>query len=269
MKGAVLVVVSSLLFHGCLPPPAKFLNLQRPLTPVEMDIVVKGIHTALTGTTLRLVQERRVDDREVLMGPGGIPRMIRGTHTAVGVSPDGELIAGIIGGIPGGGGISMGVPRTFVSLIEYTGHAAPRCDDAPATGEMVVEYLLDVAAQTWTVTARESRPGEREPVHPLEMLKTPASLRSGEGRLVHTRIARAIVFKTPFDAAHPHITGDPAPNPAEFVPVQTLWIDTNSLLPLRWEVTQRDAIVAAYDFVYERLDFQRPAGIEVPVCVSR
>jgi len=63
------------------------------------------------------------------------------------------------------------------------------------------------------------------------------------------------------------LTGDPAPNPADFIPIQSLWIDTESLLPLRWEVFQRQAFLGATDFVYEKLDLQRPAGFEMPTCI--
>jgi len=261
-----LLVVSSLVFLGCVPSAKELLNLPRPLTAEELQIVVSGIHQALDGRTLRLVQERGTDDREVLFGPRATPLMIRLSLSGIGLTPEGEIIAGIAGGIPGGAPVPPPVPRSFVELIEYTTNAARHCDGTSATGDIVVVYLLDVAAKRWTVRAHESHPGNRALVRPLELL-TAASLESGETRLVRTRIARAIVSRGTPDTA-PHITGDPAPNPAEFVPVQSLWIDTNSLLPLRWEVTQRDAIVAAYDFVYERLEFERPAGVEVPSCIS-
>jgi hypothetical protein len=266
MRLVRLVVVSLMAFQGCVPSAKALLNLRRPLTSEELQIVVNGIQQALAGKTLRLVQERGTDDREVLMGTGAMPLKIRLSLSGIGVTAEGEIVAGIFGGIPGGAPVPRPVPTPFVELIEYTSNAARRCDGDPATGEMVVVYLLDVAAHRWTVRARESHPGDRAVLRPLELLTASASLESGETRLVRTRVARAIVSRMS-NAGGTILTGDPAPNPAEFVPVQSLWIDTNSLLPLRWEVSQREAIVAAYDFVYERLDFQRPTGVDVPTCV--
>lgn len=60
---------------------------------------------------------------------------------------------------------------------------------------------------------------------------------------------------------------DPAPNPADFVPVESLWIDTDTLLPVRWEVSQRQAVVGVAEFVYEPLDLRPPAGVETPTCI--
>jgi len=183
-----------------------------------------------------------------------------------------ESIAGVIGGSIAGGLRVLSPPDRLVSLIEYTGVPARRCDGAPATGEMVIDYLLNSTTQLWTVTARESGPSDVSMAGPLAMLRTTASLTSGETRLVGTRTARAIIspWLPPSNRGTDDVvlTGDPAPNPAEFVPVQSLWIDTTSLLPLRWEVSQRQAIVDEFDFVYEPLEFQRPADVELPKCVS-
>jgi hypothetical protein len=42
---------------------------------------------------------------------------------------------------------------------------------------------------------------------------------------------------------------------------------TSSLLPLRWEVFQRQAHLGAIDFVYEQIDLRRPAGAKPPTCI--
>ena len=98
------------------------------------------------------------------------------------------------------------------------------------------------------------------------MLKATATLTSGASRLIGTRNTRALVSPMPM-SDNVVLTGDPAPNAAEFVPVQLLWIDAESLLPLRWEVFQRQAFLGAIDFAYEKIDLQRPAGFDVPTCI--
>jgi hypothetical protein len=101
---------------------------------------------------------------------------------------------------------------------------------------------------------------------PFEMLRTADTLASGASRLVGRRNARAFVSPMPM-SDDVVLTGDPAPNPAEYVPIQSLWIDTASLLPLRWEVFQRQALRGGIDFVYEPLQFGPPSGFEVPTCI--
>ena len=133
-------------------------------------------------------------------------------------------------------------------------------------GEMVIDYLLNSSTQKWSVTARVKTPGDAVAARPLEMLSTAASLRSGERRLLGSRPVRALVSTSPpWKAAA--ITGDPAPNPADFVPVESLWIDTDTLLPVRWEIAERQAVVGAAEFVYERLDLRPPAGVKTPTCI--
>jgi hypothetical protein len=262
MKFTLVAVMSILLQGGS--SPKELLGLQRPLTGAEMDTVVSGIHQALAGMTLRLRQERQAD-LEILVGTAGMPRMIRRTYDGAGTV---ERIATVTGaGVTSSVRIPS-VPEHFVRLSEYTGLRANHCNGAPATDEMIIEYILNSTTQIWTATARERRSGDTGIALPLNMLRSTASLRSGESRLIGNRIARAIVSPWPlFNAQEPFLTGDPAPNPAEFVPVQSLWVDTSSLLPLRWELSQRDAIISVFDFVYEPLEFQRPAGVEVPKCI--
>jgi len=263
MKFTLIAVLSSILFQGA-SSPKDLLSLQRPLTGAEMDTLVSGIHQALAGMTLRLRHERQAD-LEILMGPAGVPRMVRRTYDGAGT---GERVATVTGAGVTRSVLIPSVLEHFVLLSEYTGLLASRCNGAPATDEMIIEYTLNSTTQIWTATARERRSGDTGIALPLNMLKDTASLSSGESRLIGNRTARAIVSPWPaFSAQEPFLTGDPAPNPAEFVPLQSLWVDTSSLLPLRWELSQRQAVIGRFDFVYEPLEFQRPAGVEVPKCV--
>jgi hypothetical protein len=266
MKLTLVAVMSSILLQS-VASPKDLLTLQRPLTGAEMDAVVNAIHQALAGMTLRLRQDRQADI-EILMGPAGMPHMVRRTYDGAGPV---ERIATVT--TETGAGVTRtvripSVPEHFILLSEYTGLQASHCSGAPATGEMIIEYTINSTTQIWTATARERRSGDTGIALPLNMLRSTAALRSGESRLIGNRTARAIVSPWPlFNAQEPFLTGDPAPNPAEFVPLQSLWVDTSSLLPVRWELSQRDAIIGGFDFVYEPLEFQRPADIEAPKCI--
>jgi hypothetical protein len=97
---------------------------------------------------------------------------------------------------------------------------------------------------------------------------------SGERKQIGGRWARAFVAPwaplatTTGPSQHVVLTGDPLPNvagdPVPRVMTQTLWIDTESLLPVRWETTDR-----GYDLVltYEPIDIQPPAGVPPPDCI--
>lgn len=44
----------------------------------------------------------------------------------------------------------------------------------------------------------------------------------------------------------PNVRGEAAPNDA----IRSLWIDTESLLPLRWEMSKRGMLIDGFDFIY-------------------
>ena len=129
--------------------PQDLLKLPRPLTTAEIDTVLTRIRQALAGRTLRLVQivqKRRADDR--FHRANWMPHAIRFAYECIAVV-NGECVAGRVPPL------SMPEqPERFVTLIEYTGFPTRRCDGTPATGEMVIEYLLNSSTQKWSVTAR-------------------------------------------------------------------------------------------------------------------
>lgn len=256
MKLTLLALGSSMLFQVGSPSPRELLNLQRPLTGAEVTTVVGGIRQALAGKTFRLVDKFQ-HESEILMGPDGLPQMVR-------IKGQGERIAGITSET--GTMRVFDLPDVIVSVFEYSRVPARRCSGSPAVSGMVIEYLLNLTTKVRDVTAREPGPRDLGMARPLEMLKAPAMLASGGSRVVGKRTARALVSQLPMSDSL-GLTGDPAPNPTEFVPVQSLWVDTDSLLPLRWEVFQRQAFLGASDFVYDKLDLQRPAGFAVPTCI--
>ena len=253
-KLTLLALAASLSFQA--GSPRQLLTLQRPLTTAEISRLVSGVRQALAGKTLRLV-DKSPGEPEILIGRDGLPRIVRFKGT-------GERIAGIT--------TSTGTMRVFnlpdviVSVFEYSRVPTNRCGGGPMASGMVIEYVRNLTMNVRHVTARE--PGRRDALiaRPFEMLHAPETLISGDSRLVGTRHTRALMSPWPMPGMA-LLAGDPAPNPAEFIPVQSLWIDTASLLPVRYEVHQRQAFLGATDFVYEQIDLQRPAGFVVPTCI--
>lgn len=255
MKFTLLGLLTSILLPVGTCSPRELLAVQRPLTATEIERVVSGVRGALAGKTLRLAD--RYGEREILVGPDGAPRMVR-------IKGTGERIAGITS--EAGTVRVFSLPDVLVHVFEYSPPPARRCDGTVAPNGMVIEYLLNFTTLVRHVSARE--PGSRDAVlgRPLEMLRATQTLAIGGSRVVGTRKARALVLALPaFDNVM--LTGDPAPDPRDFVPTQSLWIDVESLLPLRWELSQRQAVLGGADFVYEPLAFERPSGFEVPTCI--
>jgi hypothetical protein len=108
----------------------------------------------------------------------------------------------------------------------------------------------------------------------FEMLRGLVSVTSGERRRIRNRRARALVSPwTPpsvsFDL--PRLIGDPTPNlrgdPAPSDAIQSLWIDSTSLLPLRWEVSERGVRKYGWDFSYSSTDLRLPPRVHPPDCI--
>ena len=256
MNVAFLALAASMLLQAG-SSPRELLHLQRSLTGAEVNTVVGGIRQALTGRTLRLMDRAQRAQREILMGGDSLPRFIR-------VKGRGESVAGITS--EAGTMRVFNLPDVIVSVFEYSRTPARHCNDAPAASGMVIEYVVNLTTKVRHVTAREPGPLDIGMARPLEMLNAPATLSSGGTRLFGKRNARALV-STATTSGDVVLTGDPAPNPADFVPMQTLWIDADSLLPLRWEVHRRQVMVDAIDFGYDRFELARPDGFEVPACI--
>ena len=251
-----LLVLATVMLQAGTSSPAALLKLERPLTAAETKTVVSGIHQALVGKTLRLVDKFQ-GDAEILMGRDGMPQLVR-------FKGRGESVAGIT--TETGTTRVFNVPDVIVSVFEYSRVPVRHCNGVQTASGMAIEYLLNLTTKVHEITAREIGTRDAGLARPLEMLKATEALTSGENRNIGTRTARALVSQMSMPD-NVMLTGDPAPNPAEFVPIQSLWIDTGSLLPLRWEVSRRQAIVAAIDFVYEQLDLRRPVGFAVPQCI--
>jgi hypothetical protein len=299
VKAVALLVVGltlSLLFPqaqdaSTQSSPRELLDARRPLTSTEIASVLDASHVALADKTFRL-SFGFAPGPEVLMGSAGRPSRIR-------------LSYGLVGGTVSGSGERRQWREQITRIVDYTNRPARQCDGSTATataaatevaGELVIEYTHrrttdDRQPSGWTVIAR--RRAEREAAMPgliavFEMLRGGSAgsiegLTSGDHQQIGDRTARGFVARfVPLHnershTSQPPLIGDPLPNvtgerpPAqESKPVQTLWIDTESLLPLRWEATDHGRRLQHYDFIFEPLDLRLPAELAAtapPDCI--
>jgi len=222
---------------------------------------------AIAGKTFHAVFSPGTAAADVRMGRDGRPRIVRWGPSAVEA------------GFVGGDGTSSHWTDVLTHVTEYTGRPARRCDAGAAPrGELIVRYEHTRSGNTWIATAFALPPEQNLPSgvdQALAMLRRSGPLANGgEGR-IGGRPARELIaeWKSPYPAAAPPlITGDPLPNvkrdPLLDDTIQSLWIDTASSLPLRWEVTSRGLVQQGFDFRYERIDVQPPRGVRVPDCVQ-
>lgn len=267
MQSIRLLVISLLLACAMNPSPRVVISAPRPLTRAEIAHVLGASRQALAGRTLRLPPLSGGDGAEILMGGNGRPKIERSVSAVVGA-----IVPGMTP--PGSPGPAATEVHMETVVMEHTGRPARHCDGSVEPGEMLADYRLD--GSTWRATARPQRPAGYGTGAVFAMLQDSADVTSGERGNILGRSARA--FVSPWrPAPDPHaqpplLAGDPAPNvrgeppPGEDA-VQTLWIDMDSLLPLRWERSKRGSRLEGYDFRYETIDVRTPAGVSRPACI--
>ena len=275
---ALLTIAPLAIAQVTGPSARRLLNLTRPLTAGEIVIVLKGVQEAIDGKTFRLSFENRDSGIQVLMGPGGRPRMTRMSSV---------IIHGTVGGVvfgtkPSPPPTSTSWREDITTILDYAGVPARRCDGAPENRDVVVEYTRRGTAE-WTATARPQTSRDAGAGSVFAMLRGAEPAVSGDQRQIGTRWARALVapWTAPVDlrarVVEPApLIGDPLPNvvgePLEPEPndaTQSLWIDIRTLRPLRWEVTKADParVIMAQRFIYESFDLRLPAGVDAPKCI--
>ncbi len=268
---ALLAVVSALLAQTVNPSPRELLSVARKLTTIEIGTILSASRKELIGKTFRVPSTPGGQELEVLLGSTGAPKMARTSYRTLG---------GTIGGVVSGRSTSSIETRwseDIIKIIDYTDRPARRCDGSAEKGEMVIEYMFRSSTKAWTVTARRRDPhdvGGLGIAPAFEMLRGAGLITNGERRRIGGHWARAFItpWAPPADRSpQPLLTGDPIPNvaghPVPNDPTQSLWIDAESLLPLRWEASDRK-LSYGFDFIYESIDLRRPSGIEAPECIQ-
>jgi hypothetical protein len=238
--------------------PRQLATLARPLQPAEINAVLGASREAIANKTFTLSYLGREDGLEILMRTDGWPRIVRG---------EGDL-EGLEGGIVVAGAAAGAVTATrwrdhFVDIVEYTGAAARRCDGATVPGELVVTYEHQRSTNTWTAHAGTKGQRAGVPVfNPVfDVLTGRAPAVSEETTVTEGRTERG--FTAPFSAP-PSTYGltDPTLRAS-----QTLWIDVDSLLPVRWQVTAGGSVTDTRVLTYKPLGLRPPDGVEPPRCI--
>ena len=275
------IFLPTLLFATILSQPSQIsprdlLRTSRPLTTAEIAVVLGASQRALAGKTFRLAPFRGGQGPDVLMGRNGAPRRVRWSFS---------IIAGTVGGTVSGSHESQPLAGTiwreeFTIVTDYTGRSAHECNAAIGNGELVVEYRSDASGRLWTATPRlrDNRDFGGIGISTIfEMLQGVGPIASGERKQIDGRTVRAFVsaWTSPAHSAAepPVLVGDPIPNaqgePVQPVPhdaVQTLWIDTRTLLPVRWEVFEGGRTGFVFNFNYTSIDLRLPKAVKPRDC---
>ena len=234
--------------------PRQLATLARPLQPAEINAVLGASRAAIANKTFTLSYLGREDGLEILMRTDGWPRIVRG---------EGDLEGGIVAGTAGGAVTVTRWRDHFIDIVEYTGAAARGCDGATVPGELVITYEHRRSTNTWT--AHAGTKGERAGVpvfNPVfDVLTGRAPAVSEETTVIEGRTERG--FTAPFSAP-PNTYGLTDPT---LQANQTLWIDVDSLLPVRWEVTAGGKVTDTRVLSYKPLGLRPPDGVEPPRCI--
>jgi hypothetical protein len=264
MKGLLLLALTaSLTAQDSRPGPRDLLKNARPLRMDEIASILTGTRAAIAGRTVRLAVAPDGPGPDILFGADGRLRVVRTT-------------GGIEGGLMSSDGTSMRWHTTTEAIADYTGKPARRCDGAAIDGELVVRYLNENDSG-WKATARAEKRGVDAVAPALVMLSPLPGMESGGLKVFGERRARALVAPwTPPPGAiqRDAVIGDPRPNADPLLGAtpprgsQTLWIDVESLRPIRWSASvpggRTDALTFTYDLSPEP---QIPAGVTPPDCV--
>jgi hypothetical protein len=248
---AVAFALNAVAAAQTLNPPARAVAAQgRPLTQAEVAQVVGAARNAIAGRTFNLSYQPGGPGPEVLMGSTGRPRFVRtvsGYTSWSGASRNGTTTT------------TREYHANVRDVTEFTGRPARRCDGAAADGELVIEYRNE-NEQGWTAKARTRTPIEFA-ASVWDMLAGVVAVEDAAMKTIGDRQAR--VFVAPWKPPAGSQPGGPlVPNLT-----QSLWIDVETLLPLRWEVNAPTVPGYGVSFTYEAFDIRAPDGVAAPECI--
>ena len=271
LLAASLAIVGVTLVRGqTINPSAQMiLKTDRPLLPAEIARVLDAAREALKGRTFRLSYQPGGMGPEILIGATGRPRYMRSVSGVGEVSA--SAVAGAVAGAAGDTSFSARSDAArhvdIITFTDFTGTRARKCDGSALDGELVIEYEHRSDTDRWTVKAR------RETMHEFagalfDVLSGSSPIESGDRRQIGDRETRALrsAFRPPSDS-----NSDPVMSKA----TQALWIDLETLLPVRWSLSipavPERGIPAIPDyglsFTYGAFDIRPPDGITPPTCI--
>jgi len=255
-------------------------NAARPLTLAEDARVLRAVRAAIAGKRGRLISS--ADEAagragmEFTVGPNGRLRFLRSS-------------GGIMGGTVGSDGTNTTFTREYVTITHLTGRPARGCDGTPRAGQLIVTYRNE--SDGWFATAR-TQVYAASPTPLDDFLAGDLRVASSELQMIGDRPARVFVApwtvpaRTAEEAAHqgPEYRSDDGgktctkPSPADIPQLaQSLWVDIESLLPVRWALMsvadpERRVPAKPYNVLNVRYDnasnIQPPRGVTPPDCVQ-
>lgn len=286
MRGVVSTVVAiwSVALAAFAQTPIAHLHdllkAARPLTRGETRQILTATNRQIAGAAFRWSTD--YDDRrgqrgstEVVIGANSRPHFIR-----MQLSYEAGFVSTAV---PGGEPASSRWHVDADHIVEFTGRRVRACGGAARPGELIVEYTNEGGG--WTAVGID-RPYPGYPHEIFDILAGAIRVESGDVQRISDRVARAFLapWMLPTAAAQSTraeaIIGDPLPNVPRDTRVeparQALWIDVDSLRPVRWEAfpdSSRRAGAAQpfrrFTFDYDAtLTIDRPAGIAAPGCVG-
>jgi hypothetical protein len=244
LASTLLIAAATATAQTVTPAARDIVRNNKPLSSAEIAVVLAAVREAMTGMIYRLSYTVSGPGPLVLMGSDGRPRLIRGESGTRGYVD-------------------------LVSVTEYTREPAKRCDGTDLGDELVVEYEHKSPDDRWTARARARTASEvLAPI--FDMLTGVIPLDSGSLARVGDHTARALVgaWRLPPGAI-------PA-SPLQARMQQSLWIDTTSLLPVRWsmivplapELGVPPSVDYGLWFTYDTAsELRRPDGVAAPTCV--
>jgi hypothetical protein len=246
------------------PAARDIVKNSKPLTSAELVVVLTAARQALSGKIFRFAYSPAGPGPLVLIGSDGRPRLMRAEsgydfgRGGVSSSSNGQTVR-----------TEQSGHLDLISFTHYTREPAKTCDGKDLGDELVVEYEHKSTDGRWTARARARTASELlAPV--FDMLTGVIPLESGAIARVGDHTARALVgpWKPPPGA----IPGSPLQAQMR----QSLWIDTTSLLPVRWSIAipanPATGVPAIPDygvwFTYDAASELRPPdGVDAPTCV--
>lgn len=232
--------------------PRQLVRLARPLQPPEVNAVLGASREAITNRTFVLSYLGQNDGLQILMREDGWPRFVRG---------EGGLRGGVVGGPPGTPATITEWSDYFIHISEYTGAPARRCDGSTAPGELVITYTHARSTDTWT--ARAGTKGGVPICNPVfDVLAGRLPTVSDETTQMDGQTVRG--FTARFSCASGTYGLGESPTQAS----QTVFIDADSLLPVRWQVAIGPKVTDTRVLIYKPLDLRPPDGVEAPQCIQ-
>ena len=277
---AGVLAISAPGAQGCGPSVRNMVNAPRPLTLAEDARVLRAVRAAIAGKRGRLIsapdEAAGRAGMEFAVGPDGRLRFLRSSGR-------------IMGGIVGSDGTGTTFTREYVTITHLTGRPARGCAGAPRPGQLIINYANEGGG--WFATAR-TQVDAASPTPLDDFLAGDLRVASSELQMIGDRPARVFVApwtvpaRTAEEAAKqgPEYRSDDGgrtwtkPSRADIPQLaQSLWVDTESLLPVRWTLMsvadpERRVPAQPYNVLTVRYDqasnIQPPRGVTPPDCVQ-